>query len=271
MAGFRSLRQRMAGGPDPKEVLPLGVEPHLKQPLWTWLEHTCNGDSYGSSGSWDQLAQALRIDYTGERSHDAVMAAAGADTDLLLDLVDFRLALGTEWSESSSLTDILFLCGSGYRLTDDTRALEQVVDDTVRAAALAAMDVAEASAAGHLREAWAATHSRNRNPTQAHAEMVKAVESASRPVVTPKDDKATLGKIIGQMTSQAALFSTVGASDADDGIAAVAAMMQMVWRQQTDRHGANPTIPATQARVEFLLPVTAALVHAFSTGAILRK
>jgi len=261
----------MAGGPDPNEVLPLRVEPHLKQPLWTWLEETCNDGYHGSPGQWDLLAQALRIDYTGKLSHDAILRAVEADTDLLLDLVDFRLALGTEWTESTSLTNILFLCGSGYRLTDETRGLEQVIDDTVRAAAIAVMDAAEPSAAEHLREAWAATLSRNRNPTQAHAEMVKAVESASRPVVTPNNDKATLGTIIGQMKSQPALYSTVGASSADDGIAAIVAMMQVIWRQQTDRHGANPTTPATQGRVEFLLPVTAALVNAFSTGAVFRK
>ncbi len=260
----------MAGGPDPNEVLSLRVEPHLNQPLRTWLAEACD-DDYGSPDRWDVLAQALQIDYTGRHSRDAIMHAVDADIDLILDLVDFRLKLGTVWDQYESLTNILILGGSGYRLTDGKDGLEQVVDDTVRAAALAAMDAAEPSAAEHLRKAWAATHSRNRNPTQAHAEMVKAVESASRPVVTPNNDKATLGTIIGQMTGQAALYSTVGASRADDGIAAVVAMMQVVWRQQTDRHGANPTIPATQGRVEFLLPVTAALVHAFSTGAVFRK
>ncbi len=260
----------MAGGPDPNEVLSLRVEPHLNQPLWTWLAKACD-DDYASPERWDVLAQALQIDYTGRLSRNAIALAVDADIDLILDLVDFRLKLGTGWEHQASLTDILFLGGSGYRLTDGKDGLEQVIDGTVRTAALAAMDAAEPSAAEHLREAWAATYSRNRNPTQAHAEMVKAVESASRPVVTPNDVKATLGTIIGQMTSQAALYSTVGASSTDDGIAAVVAMMQVVWRQQTDRHGANPTTPATHGRVEFLLPVTAALVHAFSTGAVVRK
>ncbi len=269
MAGFRSLRQRMAGGPDPNEVLSLHVEPHLNQPLLNWLAETC--DNYWSSERWDVLAQALKIDYTGRPSRNAIMVAINADNDLILDLLDFRLKLGTGWEHQASLADILFLGGSGYRLTDGKDGLEKIVDETVRAAALAAMDAAEPSAAEHLREAWSATLGRNSNPTQAHAEMVRAVESASRPVVTPNNGEATLGTIIGQMTSQAALYSTHGASEKNDGIGAVVAMMRMVWQQQTDRHGANPTIPATQRRVEFLLPVTAALVHAFSTGAVFRK
>src|SRR5690242_9027153 len=101
--------------------------------------------------------------------------------------------------------------------------------------------------------------------------MIRAVESAAVPVVTPKDKKATLGTIIGQMKNQGALYTTGGTSSANDGVSAVVGMMTMLWEQQTDRHGANPTIPATQERVEMLLPVAAALVHMFSTGAVRRR
>lgn len=100
--------------------------------------------------------------------------------------------------------------------------------------------------------------------------MIRAVESAAIPVVTPNDLKATLGTIIGQLDKQGALYTTDGASAANDGVSGIVAMMRMLWEQQTDRHGANPTIPATQDRVEFLLPIAAALVHAFSTGAVRR-
>ncbi len=134
----------------------------------------------------------------------------------------------------------------------------------------AAIRDAEESAARHLRNAWNQTYGRERNPTHAHAEMIRATESAARPVITPNDTRATLGTLIGQLDGQGSLYTTTGASPANNGVPGIVAMMRVLWQQQTDRHGANPTVPATQGRVEFLLPIASALVHVFSTGAIRR-
>jgi hypothetical protein len=258
----------MAGGPDPNEVLPKGVQPHMRQPMLGWLEESCA--DYLTQGYWELMAQMLQIDYTGTRPQQAIIGALNKDNDLLLDLVDARLQLGEAWRHHDNLDRILFLAGSGWRLNEDKDGLEEVVDDSVRQATMAAIKEAEESASQHLKNAWSETHGRDRNPTHAHAEMIRAVESAARPVVTPKDLKATLGTIYRQMETQGSLYTTAGASDANDGVAGIVAMMKTLWEQQTDRHGANPTVPATQERVEFLLPVAAALVHAFSTGAVRR-
>lgn len=268
MAGFRTLRERMAGPPDPNEVLPQNVLPHMRQPLISWVEESC--PQYELNGAWTVLAQMLKIDYTNAQPYSAIIDALNRDNDLLLDLVDARLKLSKAHRDNNRLRTVLALAGSGWTLNAAGDALEQVVDETVHQAAQEAVDKAEASAGQHLKLAWAATHSRDRNPTLAHAEMIRAVESAARPVLTPNDLKATLGTLIGQLNSQASLHTTAGASAANGGVAALVSMMQMLWQQQTDRHGANPTIPATQERVEFLLPVAAALVHAFSTGAVRR-
>lgn len=268
MAGFRTLRERMAGPPDPKEVLPLNVLPHMRQPLISWVEDSC--PQYDLNEAWMVLAQMLKIDYTNTQPYTAIINALNLDNDLLLDVVDARLKLTRAHRDNNRLRQVLALVGSGWTVNAAGDGLEQVVDETVWKAAQEAIDRAEASAGQHLKLAWAATHGRDRNPTLAHAEMIRAVESAARPVLTPKDSKATLGTLIGQLNSQASLYATAGASAVNHGVSAVASMMQMLWQQQTDRHGANPTIPATQERVEFLLPIAAAVVHAFSTGAVRR-
>lgn len=264
MAGFRSLRQRLAGPPDVSDVLPLTVPPHMRQPLGDWLSEE------GTAEAWTVLCQMLQIDYAGSYPRQAAYEAAARDSDLLLDLVDARLRLGGA-HDLDRLAGILFFGGSGWRLDDEREGLEQVVDETVREAAQDAIDKAEPSAAQHLRAAWAAAHSRDRNPTLAHAEMVRAVESAARPVLTPSDSYATLGTLIGQLGSQSGLYTTSGASAANDGVSTLVSMMKALWQTQTDRHGANPTVPATQERVEFLMPIAAALVHAFSSGAVHRS
>lgn len=270
MAGFRSLRERLAGPPDPDEVLPLDVLPYMRQPLLTWLEEASR-DTYDQSARWQLLCQMLKIDYTSKHPYDAIVTAAIADNNLLLDLIDARLRIGNVWRHLDDLKAALALAGSGWRVNESGDGLEQVVDDTVRAMAKAAIDSANASSATHLANAWAETFGKDKNPTQAHSEMIRAVESAAAPVVTPKDTKATLGTIIGQLDAQAALYTTSGESAANDGVAGVVSMMRTLWQQQTDRHGASPTIPATQARVEFLLPIAAALVHAFANGHVRRR
>jgi len=273
VAGFRSLRERLGGAPNPDEVLPLHVPPHMRQPTMHWLEGVCDRP-YASmqSGRWALLCQMLKIDYTAKYPYDAIVEAVNQDNDVLLDLLDARLKLRGMFSEQlNDLGRRLLLAGSGWRINDTSDGLEQVVDDTVRATTLAALREGEQSASQHLANAWSETFGRDKNRTQAHAEMIRAVESAAVPIVTPNDRKATLGTVIGQLEAQGSLYSTAGASPANDGVAAVVSMMKLLWQQQqTDRHGANPTIPATQERVEFLLPVAAALVHAFSTGAVRR-
>jgi hypothetical protein len=267
VAGFRTLRERMSGAPDPNEVLPQTVLPHMRQPLLNWL-NSCTGDY--TPLTWERLCQMLKIDYTGKYPQDAFITAINQDNELLLDAIDARLKFSA-WQQIDALELTLKLAGSGWQVNGGNNGLEQVVSEAVRQAALDAIAAAKGSAAGHLKEAWIATYGKSRNPTLAHSEMIRAVESASIPVVTPKDTRATLGTIIGQLSSQAALYTTAGASAKNDGIAGIVAMMQMLWEQQTDRHGASPTIPATRERVEMLMPIAAALVHAFSTGAVRRQ
>lgn len=273
MAGFRTLRQRIAGPQDPDEVLPLDVLPYMRQPLFAWLAAASEGNYYGDPDKWQILCQMLKIDYTGTTPAKAALDAVNADNNMLLDLIDARLRLGGAGvlRHLSELKTTLLLAGSGWQVNDQGDALEQVVDEAVREAAKAAIRAANESAGTHLANSWALTFGREKNPSMAHAEMIRAVESAAAPVITPKDRKATLGTLIGQLESNSALYTTSGASPENDGVAGVVAMMRTLWQQQTDRHGAHPTIPANQSRVEFLLPIAVALVHIFANGHVQRR
>jgi hypothetical protein len=56
----------------------------------------------------------------------------------------------------------------------------------------------------HLRAAWAGVYNLNPNPTAGYDHAVNAVEAAAWPVVTPDDEKATLGKIISASETEEA-------------------------------------------------------------------
>ncbi len=130
MAGFRSLRQRLAGPPDPDEVLPLTVLPYMRQPLMSWLEESCS--RYQLNGAWELLAQMMKIDYTSREPYSAIVEAINKDNDLLLDLIDARLKLPMDWNHRDGLVRVLKLAGSGWQLNESGDGLEQVVDETVR-------------------------------------------------------------------------------------------------------------------------------------------
>ena len=122
----------------------------------------------------------------------------------------------------------------GGRDTGDLWHLEKRVGPTVEEAARREM-AGQSNAATHLRSAWHHAYKRNPDPSKAYSDAIKAVEAAARPVVSPKDRLATLGKMIGVMKATPQKWGTViGAPDDAD---TVRMMMNTIWKGQTDRHG----------------------------------
>jgi hypothetical protein len=169
---------------------------------------------------------------------------------------------------AASLEKILRLGGSHWRVEGDH--LEARVDDNVREAVeLAKKESAATSASTHLGNAWRSCYGRNPNPGVAYSEAIKAVEAAAAPVVSPKDLKATLGTILGQLRPNAAQWRfAISPYDIDSVINAMATL----WNGQTDRHGGNrPTTPITPDAAQAAVLLAATLVHWFATGAVRRR
>ena len=76
--------------------------------------------------------------------------------------------------------------GNVFELID---RVEPVAEEAARTAAPLAT-----SASIHLNKAWSNCHGRSKNPKSAYDEAVLAVEAATKPVVSPKDDKFTFGQ-----------------------------------------------------------------------------
>jgi hypothetical protein len=114
---------------------------------------------------------------------------------------------------------------------------------------------------------------RNPRPSEAYSEAVKAVEAAAIPVVTPYDQKAPLGKIIGEMRSSPGRYSTAFADAADLGrttitpVEAVIATLDLLWKNHTDRHGVpGPIKPVTPEKAENAAYLALLLARLFTTG-----
>lgn len=187
-----------------------------------------------------------------------------------LDLLDYCLGVRHDWAGAQELESVLARSGSAWTVGEDHEGrlgLTRRVDETVLAAAAEEMKQ-RSNPSSYLRSAWHHVYGRNPNPSTAYHDAVRAVEAAVRPVVTPRDGQATLGRMIGALRDKPGKWDTV-IGDVDT----VRKMMATIWKSQFDRHGTDDTTKAlnvSQSEAEAAVQVAVTLVQLFRTGAIRR-
>jgi hypothetical protein len=280
--------------PRPEATLVDGVPDYLAGPLMRWL------GSYlrDRPKLTERIALHLRVALDDQ---DAERFAAGLRADdpvLLLDAIDVALHLDksfwwdldvagpmlnmaeaslaswipdTVWPKDSQareverLDELLEDAGSAFTVDWKERCLRRRVATGV---ALAAEQAMSADPGGHLRDALAAIYGRHPDPAKAYDEAVRAVEAAAIPLVLPKGKAETLGKVLRHFED--APDKWVLAIQGDGGnIAALAAMIKMLWRGHVARHSGGPDYrPQRQDEAEMAVHLAATLVQWFTSGAV---
>ncbi len=116
--------------------------------------------------------------------------------------------------------------GGGLERRADASA-EAAFGEAVRSAKAAA---GAGSAAVQLREAWGCVHTLRPDPVKAHAQAIKAVESAAHALVEPRNAKATLGTMLGHLRSNHDRFSLViPGPDGKGDVGLLIACMTLLW------------------------------------------
>ncbi|WP_326793954.1 hypothetical protein OHA79_51985 (plasmid) [Streptomyces sp. NBC_00841] len=265
-----------------------GVPEHLLVPLQSWVKESL---TYGNGTPKEEAARdiCLRLRIApitsnprlGPQYREALMLS-GTD---LLDVVDEILAYSTttptrfldSW-KIVPLQELLDNAGSAYRVTDSRDGLEERVTPAVRDAVRQTMTDAAAaassgSAADHLSTAWQAAYGRSPDPQRAYSEAIKAVEAAAHAVVQSKNQRATLGTMLGEIGNARHKFDTaISTPPGKDPMAPVEAMMRALWEGQTSRHGGQaPTVAETLEAARAGVHLAAALVQWFVSGAVVRN
>lgn len=244
MEGYRPLSMR--GKPNSDfDTLHEGVPPWLREPLRAWFEPHMSDYNGGWDDNWLQLMQArMRSTF----NWGAGVGSAGADVlgrlrgTNGLDFIDYVLRYQREWNGQNArraekdLAVILEAGGSAWEIT----RLPNSRDATLTRRALGPIreiieDISTSSerAGAHLRESWIYLAGRDPVPDQAYFHAVLAVEAAAKPVVSPDDGAATLGKMIRAVQDKPAKWSfTLG-----DPLTVVASM-KLLW-QGHRRHGTD--------------------------------
>lgn len=282
MTGFRPLSSR--GTADPRFDGPQeGLPDYLLRPVMNWFGGLLwiTEPMYGSVPNVEVLQTlqlALRLprplDWSrdGESAIQNLRSRMADDREFALDVLDFFVQRVATPDYADELGKILEEGGSEWEvveLPDDGRQLAKRVIGPVRETIDSLRNDSE-RAHHHLSLAWQKLVGRSPDPSGAYREAIRGVEAAAKPVVTPNDPTATLGKIIRAVRDKPEKWVVVLDKSSPGQIADMA---DLIWRGQLDRHGTDdPDTPlnVTQEEADAAVHIAISLSRLFAGGAIHR-
>jgi hypothetical protein len=187
------------------------------------------------------LDERVDVDGQSERDDRAAELARALDTG------------GSAWDVTAAAD------GRNYALT--RRALGPITEaiDDIRTASERAGD--------HLAEAWRQLAGRTPNPDAAYFQAVLAVEAAAKPVVSPNDSMATLGRMMGAIKANPHMWTFVLGRPED-----VLGPAGLLWENHR-RHGTDDReapMGMSQAEADAGVHLAITLVRWFAGGAFSR-
>ena len=118
------------------------------------------------------------------------------DESLALDVMDWLLGHGC--GHAQSLEHILKSAGHVLRVSPDGNRLVERIDPTLWDEYEQVTQLDD-QASQYMQEAWALAFGREPNLSDAWGRAIKAIETLLKPIVSPSDNKATLGKMISAL------------------------------------------------------------------------
>ena len=273
-----------------------GVPEWLFAELWGWIDAQYPVSQAGfprpaAIGEYRAIASMLRLslDSPADPILDSAMdlqralyRVAQASPETLLDVADYWLRTADRERPGPahhphvySLNAILASSGSIYRvMTDSTPPyLDRRVAPEIQQV------VGQLSARGrageHVGLAWKALYGRKPDPSAGYREAIKAVEAAAIPIISPANDRATLGTVIADIRNAPDKWEVTLHSTTPEGqLPVIQGMLELLWNGQSDRHGTpdpNAPLSVTQEQAEAALHLALTLVQFFTAGAVRRK
>lgn len=255
------------------DTLHEGVPAWLRDPLFKWLTSVMPSQEV----AW-AIGMKLKLDPGNANAHTYIRDRVRKDDEFMLDVVDAALSFPADGYEEivaiSSLNQLLDDADSAWTTglgAAGRPGLVRRMDETVAAVVREAMQ--HGHAGQHLRAAWVGAYSRDSNASHAYNKAVRAVEAAGRPVVSPKDGVATLGKMITALRAKPGKWQVVlaGAGTTAGSVEVVASMCALIHKAQLDRHGTDDEdvpLDVSLEEAQAAVHLAATLVQLFSSRAI---
>jgi hypothetical protein len=197
------------------------------------------------------------------------------DVDAYLDTVDWIVAHCRDDAITDELDSMLERASSSFVVFVDDVGLPRIAKriDKTTEFLIRSSATPGSNASIHLSNSWSQVYGSGGSPSEAYGEAIKAVEAAAKPVVSPENERTTLGSIIRDLKARPDKWSfVIHPRGEDTGIQTIISMMDLIWTGLVARHGDDEAerIEATLQEAESALHTAAALVHFFNSGAISR-
>ena len=248
----------------------------LRDPLLGWIAGEI-GDPLSSKFVQDGWRELLSLELR-KKIPDQVIGINDSDVLNVIDcVISLRLefpnatyvlrnAATPEWTgRLRRLESILKRGGSAWRVTE--RRLERRVDETLQRVASDVL-ATKTRPAQYLRDAWRNAWGRSPDASGSYGDAVRAVEAAYRSIVSPDNERTTLGTIISDIENKPQKFGTrLQPRNDRNNAERIAGMMRMLWEGQRDRHGADdPDTPLSLEEAQDAVVLAVTLVHFAQQG-----
>jgi hypothetical protein len=260
------------------------VPGHLKDPVRIWVERFLwvnppTESAYPDTNLMMEMQAALQVrldwSFSTEQAVEDLLRRMEEDDAFALDVIDFLLHQRAPEAWAEELNEMLARGRSEWEVTESPEgapgnwrltkrglgpimgSIEETKDYSQRAHTL-------------LMRAWGRLSGLHSDPSSAYGDAVRAVEVVMRPVVTPDDSKATLGKMISALRDKPEKWQVVLEDATTED---VATMANIIWRSQLDRHGTDDeSVPlsVSQEEGDAAVHIAIALVRLFGADLVRR-
>jgi len=239
-----------------------GVPDFLWQYAMRWIENALNDDT--------SIVCGLSIDLRLERAGNyleyqgasyairACLEETGHDQYTALDVIDWLL--GHSYGQADALEYILKSAGHVLRVSPDGNRLVERIDPALWDEYEQVTQLDD-KASQYMQEAWALAFGREPNLNDAWDRAVKAIEVLLKPIVSPADDNATLGKMIGALRQAPGkwecklpdrVYKANGETNVKPGIEVFIDALATIG-YQPDRHGSDQPQDVDEATARSVL------------------
>jgi hypothetical protein len=258
-----------------------GVPGHLRQTLMDWIAQFFPDTKRMTDSTLERLMKRLllferrlKIQLAGNSASTkraSLFQLIGENDELCLNVIDMLLGDHSYADQSAdALGKFLEEASSAWRVSRYSSAwqLTRRVDDTMTSVAHAAM-APDDRAARHLREAWKAAFGRTPDAGTAFREAVCAIEAILAPVVSPTNEKATLGTMLSSIRDKPGAFVLRLDTEEPSALAAFAACLRNIW-ENDPRHGTGKLKSPTERHAQDAVILAAEVVQLVRQGGFLR-
>ena len=257
------------------------VPQFMRHGIKGWIQQAINGDNRLVT----QMALELRIDELSDNidnfyPDDAVIACIQRsgpwdmyDESLALDVMDWLLGHGC--GHAQSLEHILKSAGHVLRVSPDGSRLVERIEPTLWNEYEQVTQLDD-QASQYMQEAWALAFGRNPNGSDAWGKAIKAIETLLKPIVSPKNNKATIGSMTSELRQAPGkwecklpdrIYNVNGETNVKPGIEVFIDALATIG-YQPDRHGSDQPQDVDEATARSVLFLATTVVGWLRDGTL---